>query len=162
MPLKVPVVLGPEENLLQVLSKFQEGMCHLGVVSPRPEEAERALLAGEPIPADARPTGFLSLEDVIEHLLKEEMYDEVDAERERWLTRGHDNDDNDTDNHNNNKHNINDNIILVTLLQLALIVIVTIIAITLILTLVTTGGSCPRFGTRNFSSSTLGGRRSYY
>mmetsp|Transcript_98082 Transcript_98082/g.199185 ORF Transcript_98082/g.199185 Transcript_98082/m.199185 type:complete len:439 (+) Transcript_98082:1-1317(+) len=82
--LKKPAVLAPHDNLLVTLNKFQAGMCHLAIVSEKPEAVSLALEEHRPIPEDARPKLFCSLEDVIEAMLKEEIYDEEDAEREIW------------------------------------------------------------------------------
>jgi len=78
--LKEPVVLGPEENLLSTLNKFQAGQCHLAIVGDQPEALQAALRSREPIPEGIRPTKFCTLEDVIEELMKEEIYDEEDVE----------------------------------------------------------------------------------
>lgn len=78
--MKRPVVLHPEDNLLSTLNKFQAGTCHLAVISEQPEACVAAMRHLESIPADARPDFFCSLEDVIEALLKEEIYDEEDKE----------------------------------------------------------------------------------
>lgn len=80
---KRPVVLSPNENLLATLNKFQSGTCHLAMISPRPDDCMEALRCQVAIPEDARPTMFCSLEDVIEEMLKEEIYDEEDKELQR-------------------------------------------------------------------------------
>ncbi|CAE8652863.1 unnamed protein product [Polarella glacialis] len=88
--LKRPVVLHPEDNLLTTLNKFQAGTCHLAVISPHPDACLFAMRQQEHIPQRARPTMFCSLEDVIEEMLKEEIYDEEDKElgRHTFLGRG--------------------------------------------------------------------------
>jgi len=85
--LKTPVVLGVGDNLLETLNKFQEGMVHIGVVSDDPETALHALREGRPIPEVARPHMFCSMEDVLESMLKEEIFDEVDAQRWKSITQ---------------------------------------------------------------------------
>jgi len=80
---KRPVVLSPSENLLATLNKFQSGTCHLAMISTKPEVCMEALRCQVSIPEDARPTMFCSLEDVIEEMLKEEIYDEEDKELQR-------------------------------------------------------------------------------
>ncbi|CAK9088828.1 unnamed protein product [Durusdinium trenchii] len=80
---KRPVVLSPNENLLATLNKFQSGTCHLAMISSKPEICLEALCSHATIPEDARPTMFCSLEDVIEEMLKEEIYDEEDKELQR-------------------------------------------------------------------------------
>jgi len=79
--LKPPILITPTENLLTILNKFQEGQCHMAIVTVDPEAVQRALDENEPIPEHARPTMFCTLEDIIEELLKEEIYDEEDIER---------------------------------------------------------------------------------
>jgi Mg2+/Co2+ transporter CorC len=81
--LKPPVLITPNENLLTILNKFQEGQCHMAIVTEDPEAVQTALDDELPIPEHARPTMFCTLEDVIEELLKEEIYDEEDVECRR-------------------------------------------------------------------------------
>eukprot|EP00927_Polykrikos_kofoidii_P014669 TRINITY_DN1646_c0_g3_i1.p1 TRINITY_DN1646_c0_g3~~TRINITY_DN1646_c0_g3_i1.p1 ORF type:complete len:512 (+),score=95.88 TRINITY_DN1646_c0_g3_i1:114-1649(+) len=83
IPKKTPVVLHPTENLLSALDKFQRGGCHLAVISEDPQELMKAWAMNEPAPKGAQPTMFCSLEDVIEEMLKEEIYDEEDVEHHR-------------------------------------------------------------------------------
>jgi len=79
--LKRPVLITPSENLLTILNKFQEGQCHMAIVTTDPEAVKHALDENKPIPEAVRPTMFCTLEDVIEELLHEEIYDEEDVER---------------------------------------------------------------------------------
>eukprot|EP00927_Polykrikos_kofoidii_P014668 TRINITY_DN1646_c0_g2_i1.p1 TRINITY_DN1646_c0_g2~~TRINITY_DN1646_c0_g2_i1.p1 ORF type:complete len:556 (+),score=95.38 TRINITY_DN1646_c0_g2_i1:118-1668(+) len=83
LPVKMPVVLHPNENLLSTLDKFQRGGCHLAVISEDPDALIAAWTSNEPTPKHAQPTMFCSLEDVIEEMLKEEIYDEEDVEHGR-------------------------------------------------------------------------------
>lgn len=78
--LRQPLVLAPQDNLLNTLTKFQSGMCHLAVISESPSVFEDALASGMPAIPEARPQMFCSLEDVIEALLKSDIFDEEDAE----------------------------------------------------------------------------------
>lgn len=82
--LKEPVVLDMGDNLLTVLRKFQEGHCHLGVVTSS-KSLQGSLKEPIRIPLNARPTMFCSLENVIEEMLMEKIYDEEDIERGRHL-----------------------------------------------------------------------------
>jgi len=86
--LKQPVLISPDENLLKILNKFQEGSCHMALVTKDPEAVQQALDDETPIPEDARPTMFCTLEDVIEELLKEEIYDEEDIEKDNERKSG--------------------------------------------------------------------------
>jgi CBS domain containing-hemolysin-like protein len=70
--LKDPVSLDADENLLSVLNRFQDSMCHLGFVRRAPE-GEAAM--------------FCSLEDVIETMLTEDIFDEEDLELGRAAGR---------------------------------------------------------------------------
>merc|ERR1711972_950379 len=80
---KETAVLDAEENLLSVLNKFQDGMCHLAIVHENSKASQEECgegnleLAGE---GDSKPTMFCSLEDVIETMLKEDIFDEEDLE----------------------------------------------------------------------------------
>lgn len=83
-----PVVLDCSDNLLNSLNRFQDNMCHIAVICPNRDAAQRALDLQYSIPLPARPTMFCSLTDIIEQLLKEEVLDENDAENMRpQLTR---------------------------------------------------------------------------
>jgi len=88
--LKEPAALDAGENLLSVLNKFQDGMCHLAIVREGSKEDLEDDQQSEPdsIPPDeaataTRPTMFCSLEDVIETMLKEDIFDEEDIEHGR-------------------------------------------------------------------------------
>lgn len=81
LKLKRPIILKTGENLLDTLNKFQEGHCHLAIISDDPDAIWEAWDKGLPIPEAARPTAFCSLEDVIEEMLAEEIYDEGDMEQ---------------------------------------------------------------------------------
>ena len=79
-------------NLVDLINLFQSGGgrggggSHLAVVCARPLIAEQALADDLPIPPEAAVIGVISLEDVIEELLQEEIYDEYDH-RELDITR---------------------------------------------------------------------------
>jgi len=80
--LKDPVVLDAGENLLSVLNKFQDGMCHLAIVRD-PSKASGEQHGEGSLPADqsgSKTTMFCSLEDVIETMLREDIFDEEDVE----------------------------------------------------------------------------------
>jgi len=89
--LKEPVSLDIDDNLLTVLNKFQKGPCHLGIVCGAPKSAESHEGEGgsAAVAADAKrqATMFCSLEDVIETMLTEEIFDEEDIEMGRTASR---------------------------------------------------------------------------
>lgn len=88
----VPIVLPPcvhvSMHLVDLINMFQalggsgKGGLHLAIVCARPDIATEALERGESIPKDAGVVGIVTLEDVIEELLQEEIYDETDKELE--------------------------------------------------------------------------------
>lgn len=81
--LKEPAVLDAEENLLSVLNKFQDGMCHLAIVHEHSKASQEGRCEGNLEVAGEgknKPTMFCSLEDVIETMLKEDIFDEEDLE----------------------------------------------------------------------------------
>jgi len=80
LPLRKPMVIKPGETLLATLNIFQTGASHLAIISADPAAVHRAWETGTAIPQEAQPTGFVTLEDIFEELLKEEVYDEEDRE----------------------------------------------------------------------------------
>merc|ERR1711879_496584 len=81
--LKSPLVMRPDENLLEVLNRFQKGTNHLAIISENPEAVIDAWQKDKPIPKEALPTHYLTLEDVIEEMIKEEIEDEDDVDVEK-------------------------------------------------------------------------------
>jgi hypothetical protein len=77
--LREPLFVKPEVGLLEMLGIFQEGQCHLAIVTADPATTVQHLRAGHPPPHAARVLGLVTLEDVLEKVLQGDITDETDA-----------------------------------------------------------------------------------
>lgn len=82
LPLRQPIVVGPTGSLLELINVFQEGRSHMAIVSSCPDLTRQALRTGKPLEGRIAPIGIITLEDLFEEILQEEIYDEHD-DRER-------------------------------------------------------------------------------
>lgn len=84
LPLVLPQCVSPYISLVHLLNIFQEKCswrtCHLAVVCEFPALASIALDQGLPIPKEANVLGIVTMEDVIEQLIKENILDEFDRD----------------------------------------------------------------------------------
>lgn len=84
--LRAPIVVDPSTSLYDLLNLFQKGKSHLALVSRQVELYNTTLLTDESnIPQGLDLLGVITIEDVLEDLIAEEIYDESDR-RERSRT----------------------------------------------------------------------------
>lgn len=92
VPLRAPLLAHPDAGLLETLNAFQAGRSHMALVTKHASRLERAWRLNEDVAAGAvEILGIITVEDVLEELIGEEIQDEDDyAETltRRELTRG--------------------------------------------------------------------------
>ena len=71
LALRRPIFLPPHLSLFDALNIFQRGISHLAVICHDPDKAERQCKRGEPMDADVGLMGIVTLEDLLEKLIKE-------------------------------------------------------------------------------------------
>lgn len=76
--LYTPLVVPPDLGLPQLLHIFQTTKAHMAVVSDRPEEAIQCLTKKNRPSQDGRYLGIVTMEDVLETLLQDKIFDETD------------------------------------------------------------------------------------
>ena len=78
LPLLEPLVVGSECSLLDLLYMFSAGKSHLAIICSDPDRVTYALRNGHVIPVNVHMAGLVTLEDVIERLIKHDIQDESD------------------------------------------------------------------------------------
>ena len=78
LPLKLPLVVNPNTSLFDVLDKFHGGRSHFAVVFADSERIQKLLDDGTPIPEEDILEGVLTVEDVMEEIIQDEIRDDFD------------------------------------------------------------------------------------
>lgn len=75
-----PLIVRPNYGLLEMLSLFRKGHCHLAFVSNDALTARNNLRNGLPQSDESAIIGIVTLEDVVEEILQDEIVDETDCD----------------------------------------------------------------------------------
>ncbi|KAG7340676.1 protein of unknown function DUF21-domain containing protein [Nitzschia inconspicua] len=79
LPLYYPPCISPRMNLIDVLQLLQKGGSHIAFVCAGPDMANKALEEDRAIPIESGFMGLITLEDVLEAILQDHIYDEEDV-----------------------------------------------------------------------------------
>ena len=79
VPLRAPLVAHPDAGLLETLNAFQAGRSHLALVTRHGARLRRAWREGRDVrPGSVEVLGVITVEDIVEELLGEEIRDEAE------------------------------------------------------------------------------------
>lgn len=79
IPLRAPLAIAPDYDLFSLLNLFQVGRGgHFAVITDQPDDLAHAWNHGTDVPDHVNVLGCVTLEDVIEELLGEAVFDETD------------------------------------------------------------------------------------
>ncbi|CAH0478372.1 unnamed protein product [Peronospora belbahrii] len=76
--LRKPILVSPKESCYSILNEFQKGHSHIALVTPDVDIVLRCWRFEEEIPESVVFKGIVTIEDVIEELIQEEIEDESD------------------------------------------------------------------------------------
>ena len=62
-----------------MMRKFQSGRCHLAFVSRQPDVALECIRSNKRPPQEAKFLGMVTLEDILEKLIQDDIVDETDG-----------------------------------------------------------------------------------
>ncbi|CAI5729418.1 unnamed protein product [Peronospora effusa] len=77
--LRKPILVSPEESCYSILNEFQKGHSHIALVTADVDLVLRCWRLNEEIPESVVFDGIVTIEDVIEELIQEEIEDESDV-----------------------------------------------------------------------------------
>lgn len=79
LALRKPIVVSPNESCYHVLNEFQKGRSHIALVTEQVDVVTQCWQDGIDIPEEVSFVGIITIEDVIEELIQEEIEDESDV-----------------------------------------------------------------------------------
>eukprot|EP00743_Colponemidia_sp_Colp-15_P011234 GILK01012499.1.p1 GENE.GILK01012499.1~~GILK01012499.1.p1 ORF type:complete len:221 (-),score=29.12 GILK01012499.1:291-908(-) len=80
LALRKPLVVDAQMSLFDILNEFQKGQSHMAIVVSDVVRYRECLAQGRDALPDLQVLGLLSIEDVIEEILQEEIADETDPD----------------------------------------------------------------------------------
>ncbi|OQR94658.1 hypothetical protein ACHHYP_01010 [Achlya hypogyna] len=76
--LKKPMVISPDFSCYELLNEFQKGRSHMALVTADVDHVQYCWIANQDLGTDVEFVGVVTIEDVMEELIQEEIEDEAD------------------------------------------------------------------------------------